>query len=194
MHEWKKNVCAGIFVGGRAQRMNGQAKGLLVAPSGQSIVERFAVLFRSLGIDHVFVGRQSAYAGLGVTMLADAPDVQGPLAGLLALLEWSPTRYVIATACDMPFVSEGLLQKLVAAPDAPIVAPRRDERWEPFFARYEATRVYPLAKARMLINNLSLQGLLDEAKTCELPCNDHEFDELRDWDTPADIEKGHIAR
>jgi molybdopterin-guanine dinucleotide biosynthesis protein A len=88
----------------------------------------------------------------------------------------------------MPFVSRALVGRLLAAPaDAPIVAPRRDARWEPLCARYEASRVLPLAVARAASPHRSLQRLLDEAGAAALPLLPHEDAELRDWDSPADV-------
>jgi len=50
----------------------------------------------------------------------------------------------------MPHVSKGAIEKLLAhAPEAAVVAPRRDEGapWEPLFARYDPARVRPVVEA-----------------------------------------------
>ncbi|HEV3192501.1 MAG TPA: hypothetical protein VGY54_18455, partial [Polyangiaceae bacterium] len=59
---------------------------------------------------------------------------------------------------------------------------------EPLFARYDARRVLPLARRLARERAHSLQRLLDEARAVELPMRADEMNELRDWDTPADIE------
>lgn len=179
---------AGVFVGGAGVRMGGLAKGLLRGPDGSSLVERWAGMLRELGIPIVLVGEGAAYEGLGLPMLKDEPPGVGPLGGLVALLRHAGTRRALAFACDMPFVSRGLVGRLLAAPsDAPVVAPRRDARWEPLCARYEASRVLPLAVARAASPHRSLQRLLDEAGAAALPLLPHEDAELRDWDSPADV-------
>jgi molybdopterin-guanine dinucleotide biosynthesis protein A len=121
-------------------------------------------------------------------VLPDEPPGVGPLGGLIALLRHAGTSPALAFACDMPFVSRALVERLLAAPsDAPIVAPRRDARWEPLCARYEPARVLPLALARAASPHHALQALLDEAGAVALPLLPHEAAELRDWDTPADV-------
>ena len=94
---------------------------------------------------------------------------------------------MIALACDMAHVSGGLLERLLAHADAPIVAPRRDGRWEPLCAVYDAGRVLPLAAARAASQRHSLQGLLDDAGAVALALTAAEQANLRDWDTPEDV-------
>ena len=97
-------------------------------------------------------------------MLADARAAEdlGPLGGLLALLAHAGERAAIAVACDMPFVSPELARRLAETRvAAPAVAARRDGRWEPFFARYDAKVVLPTALAHADARRGSLQALLD---------------------------------
>jgi len=179
---------AGIFVGGPARRMGGRPKGLLEAPDGVTIVERWRAMLADAGAEVVLVGDAAAYAGLGVPALADDPPGVGPLGGLVALLRRAADRPAVAVACDMPFVSRALVERLLAAPDAaPIVAPRREGRWEPLCARYDPARVLPLAVARAASPYHSLQRLLDDAGAAPLPLAPQEADELRDWDSPDDV-------
>ena len=170
--------------------MGGKPKGLLRAPGGEPILERWRRIFGRLGLEHVLVGAHHAYASFGVA-LDDHPGAEGPLAGLLALLEHARGSVVIAVACDMPYVSERLVARLVAAPPAAIVAPRRNGRWEPFFARYDAARVLPGARARAAQGKMALQGLLDSGETNELVLDPGESDQLHDWDTPEDVARSY---
>jgi molybdopterin-guanine dinucleotide biosynthesis protein A len=136
----------------------------------------------------VLVGEAAAYEDLGLPTLKDEPPGVGPLGGLVALLRHAGTVPALAFACDMPFVSRALVERLLAAPpDAPVVAPRRDARWEPFCARYDSARVLPLAVALAASTHHSLQRLLDDAGAAALSLLPHEDAELRDWDTPADV-------
>lgn len=172
-------MIGGIFIGGRGTRMGGVAKGLLEAPEGGSLVQRWATLFRALSIEPVLVGEHEAYANLELPKIADAVKDIGPLGGLLSLLTRGPA---IAVACDMPFVSERLLAKLASFPsDRPIVAPKRDGRWEPLFARYDAGAL-ATARSNASAGRHSLQALLDAAGAEELPLDPSEAAQLEDWD------------
>jgi molybdenum cofactor guanylyltransferase len=176
------SAIAGVFVGGAARRMGGRPKGLLPGPDGVTLVERWRVLLVELGAAIVLVGESQAYAGLGLPMLKDDPS------GIVALLRHGGARPALALACDMPFVSRAILERLLAAPkDAAVVAPRRDGRWEPLCARYDPRRVLPLAISRVASPDRSLQHLLDDIPASELPLSRTEAEELRDWDTPEDV-------
>ena len=176
-------MLAGIFVGGRGARMGGAVKGLLRGPGGEPLVVAIAAAAREAGLEPVLVGAREEYAALGLATVADVADA-GPLGGLVALLEAAHGARAVAIACDMPHVTTALLARLASGPDAPVLAPKRDGRWEPLFARYDAARVLPVARARLARGELALQGLLDEVGAAELATNAEERDALDDWDTP----------
>jgi molybdopterin-guanine dinucleotide biosynthesis protein A len=178
---------AGVFVGGAGARMGGAAKGLLAAPEGGTILDRWVTLLGRAGVEVVLVGRHASYATSGLETLDDEPAGIGPLGGLVALLRRAGSGRTLALACDMPFVSPTLVARLLAAPPAPIVAPRREDRWEPLCARYEAGQVLPHALERVASGQYSLQRLLDVTGATALPLDPTETRELRDWDTPQDL-------
>jgi molybdopterin-guanine dinucleotide biosynthesis protein A len=179
-------VLAGIFVGGASRRMGGRPKGLLVGPDGRTLVARWRDVFAECGVPCMLVGAHPAYAGVGLSMLADVVPDAGPLGGLAALLERS-NAVTIAVAGDMPFVSAAHVRALLDAPPAIAVAAKREGRWEPFFARYDAPRASPVVRARLRAGAHSLQGLLDELGCAELDIGPDAGRMLDDWDTPADI-------
>jgi len=179
-------MLGGIFVGGAGSRMKGAAKGLLRAPSGDTIVEHLARAMREAGLEPVLVGRRGEYATMGLRVIEDAANA-GPIGGLVALLDAANGERVVAIACDMPFVTADLVEKLVHAPGAPIVAPKREGRWEPLFARYDSGRVLGIASDRCARGELALQGLLDAAGAVELDLDEEDAKKLADWDSPEDI-------
>jgi molybdopterin-guanine dinucleotide biosynthesis protein A len=178
---------AGIFVGGASRRMGGRPKGLLLAPSGETIVARWRRMLDALGVPSLLVGKHDAYAPLGIESIEDSPAGIGPLGGLVALLARAGGRRVIAVACDMPFVSEPLLEKLAAHPShACAVAPKRGGMWEPLFARFEGSLPLEVAVRHAQGGRQSLFGVLDAVGAEQLVLSDGELAELRDWDFPAD--------
>jgi molybdopterin-guanine dinucleotide biosynthesis protein A len=159
--------------------MGGRPKGLLLTPEGVPILERWRRMFERLAVPLVLVGDAEPY---GMPSIADDPPGVGPMGGLAALLARGTA---VAVACDMPHVTEALLARLIHAPPAPIVAARRGGRWEPFFARYDAS-LLPRVRASIAAGNRSLQSLFDQAAL--LPLEPEEEPLLRDWDTPEDID------
>jgi molybdopterin-guanine dinucleotide biosynthesis protein A len=182
---------AGIFVGGRSTRMGGRPKGLLEV-GGETIVARWRRVFEELSVPCVLVGDYEPYRRIGLPIIGDDPSATGPLAGLIAFLEYLTTETDapwngVVVACDMPYVSSSLVRKLVAAPSAVVVAPRVDDLWQPFFARYDAPRALEAARSFASRGERKLQRLLDELGASELALDDDERRELRDWDTPEDV-------
>lgn len=185
----------GIFVGGQARRMNGVAKGLLFAPdSGEVLVLRL----RRLVVEAcppatvVLVGQHAAYSHLGLPTLADDPPGIGPLGGLRSLLRRAAREGTcgLALACDLPYVTAPLIARLCEhAPGAPVVAPRVDERWQPFFARYDPIRVLPWLDAAVARGQHALWGLFEQAGEAAevLPMHAGEAAALSDWDEPGDV-------
>lgn len=182
-------MLAGIFVGGTSSRM-GSPKGLLAPPAGApTIVERWIWLCSRVGVRHVLVGRRTEYASLG-DALDDEPRGVGPIGGLHALARHAGHGVVLALACDMPLVTEPLVRRLIHEPDhpeKPILAPRRDGRWEPLFARYDARSMMEILPERIARKEHSLQSLLD-AHADVLETSEEEDELLADWDEPGDMD------
>jgi molybdenum cofactor guanylyltransferase len=168
--------------------MSGRPKGLMQAPGGRTIVERMFDLLAASGVDDaVLVGASAQYEALGLPAIEDQPSGIGPLGGLVALLRRAPGECALAIACDMPFVSRGLVRRLLEAPAAVVVAPWRDGRWEPLCARYDAARMLPIAERCVAEREHALQRVLSVAGATPLPLSGDLLRELHDWDSPEDV-------
>lgn len=179
-------IALGIFAGGLGTRMGSVPKGLLVV-EGETLLARWLRIGAACNLPCLVVGGGNAHAYTG-PVVADVGAELGPLGGLLGLLRHARGEYthVIAVACDMPFVSESLLQRLVAAAPAEVVAPYTEARWQPFFARYEVATLLPKAEALAVSTRHALQGLFGgHAEALSLDAE--ELRQLRDWDTPEDL-------
>ncbi|BDG02198.1 molybdenum cofactor guanylyltransferase [Anaeromyxobacter oryzae] len=99
--------CTGVLVaGGRATRMGGVPKGLLVL-DGEPIAARALRLFRRLFDDVLVVANDPApYAALGARIVPDVVPGKGAPGGVHAALSAASTDWVFAAACDLPFLDE----------------------------------------------------------------------------------------
>lgn len=211
----RSSVLAGVLVGGGGTRMAGAAgvsavgvaKGLLEDETGMPIILRTRALLDSLAVPFVLLGRHpehaARYDALNLIALADEPPGIGPIGGLLALLRYA-TRVnpvspfagvgnVLLLGCDMPYLNETLLQRLIDAPPATALAPYIDGRWQPMFARFAAAAALPCVARRVLAGVTGLQGLLDELQAMRLTLSSGDRQALRDWDCPEDV-SGSISR
>lgn len=188
-------VLVGVFVGGASRRM-GRPKGLLPAPDGTpTLVERLAAVARQAAPSSsvVLVGAADAYAALGFEALPDAPANIGPLGGLVALCERAlETRCdaALALACDLPFVDETMLRKLLGhAPGAAAVAPRVEGTWQPLCARYAPEETLAAARATLDAGQHALWRVLARfgERAVPLQLAPAEAQRLADWDSPQDI-------
>lgn len=183
----------GLFVGGLARRMGGHPKGLLPAPdTGEPLVVRLDRIGRAVGLEPVLVGDAAPYRSAlpALRVIADDPPGIGPLGGLGGLLAAAGDGRTLALACDLPYVSEALVARLVAdASAAPVLAPRASALsvWEPLCARYDAKVVRPALDRLLAKGGRSFQQLLATLTVAELALGPDERTQLRDWDTPEDV-------
>jgi molybdopterin-guanine dinucleotide biosynthesis protein A len=158
-----------------------------------TVVGRTIALAREHCEEVVLVGEADAYASLGLAVVEDDATAvgEGPLPGLVGLLAYARDRRVIALACDMPYVTHELLGRLARAePDASALAPRDGGKWSPLFARYDAPRVEGVARALLASGTRAVHAVLDACDARELVLSARERAVLRDWDEPADLERG----
>lgn len=107
-------VSAAILSGGAARRAGGINKSFM-RPGGRAIIDLQLEGIRPAFGDRVFVvtDRPEDYAPLGLRCVSDAPvpglKSRASLRGLLTALERSPTPWVFALACDMPFPDPQLM-------------------------------------------------------------------------------------
>ena len=159
-------ISAAILAGGRARRFDGADKASLPIGDARIIDRQLAALSAVTG-DVRIVGDPARYSGLGVRVIVDAIPDAGPLGGLYsALLDASHDR-VLVLACDLPFVTAALLQRLVVesgtGEEVDAVVPRSARGLEPLCAVY-SRRCAAAARLRIERGTLQVAGLLDDVR------------------------------
>jgi len=104
----------GVCLCGGASRRMGRDKALLALGERRLIDYPLAALRAVAGTTLLACGERPRYAELGLPLALDAGPGAGPLRGLLAGLEAARTPWVAVLACDMPRVSAGALEALLA--------------------------------------------------------------------------------
>jgi molybdopterin-guanine dinucleotide biosynthesis protein A len=114
-----------VLAGGLARRMGGGDKALITV-GGKTILERVLVRLAPActGVILNANGDPNRFARFGLPVIADSvPDFAGPLAGILAGLDWaaahSPgTVWIASTPGDCPFLPHDLVPRLHEAREA----------------------------------------------------------------------------
>jgi molybdopterin-guanine dinucleotide biosynthesis protein A len=147
-----------VLAGGLARRMGGRDKPLLRI-AGRPIIERVLERFRPQCNDLLLNvnGDPARYAGLGLLVVADEiPDFAGPLAGILAGLDWTAKNqpevgYVASVPGDCPFLPR--LHAARLAENKPLACAKSGD-W-----RHPVVAVWPIALRDDLRRALCEEGL-----------------------------------
>lgn len=108
-----------VLAGGLARRMGGGDKAM-ISIGGKSILDRVLERLRlqTAGIIINANGDPARFAGTGLPVIADSvPGFAGPLAGVLAGLDWAATHkpditYIASVPGDCPFLPRDLVARL----------------------------------------------------------------------------------
>jgi molybdenum cofactor guanylyltransferase len=137
----RSNVNGLILAGGRARRMGGQDKGLILLDGKQMIEHCIARLLPQVG--QVFISANKnieQYDRYGFSVLEDKfGHFEGPLAGLLRAFEYSKDTPVLVVPCDAPFLSTELARRLLESYEetkTSAVIPHDGDRLQPLFGLY----------------------------------------------------------
>lgn len=107
----------GAVIAGGQSRRYGMPKAL-VEVGGERIVDRVVASLREVAGEIVLIANDESLAeAIALPARPDAEEGLGALGGIHTALLWARERDdtgILAVACDMPFLSRGLLQRLVA--------------------------------------------------------------------------------
>lgn len=197
-------VAGVILAGGRATRMGGGDKGLREVAGRRlmdHVIDRLSSQVQAVAINAN--GDPDRWAEFGLPVLADGlPDYPGPLAGVLAGMDWAAENgfsAVVSVAADTPFFPRDLLRGLsdAAGPSGLCLAASPDETGR--IQRQPTFGLWPVALRHDL-----RQALLDGLRKVVLWTDRHQAgqavftgaaDPFFNVNTPEDLEMAEdIAR
>jgi molybdopterin-guanine dinucleotide biosynthesis protein A len=151
-----------ILVGGKSSRMGTDKSRLML--EGKTAVERIADEMRSATSSVRVVGADAGAAGI----IADIHAEWGPLGGIQAALTASKHDWCLIVACDLPFVTCELFERLIQLSDesAEAIVPLQDDsRPQPLCAIYRRQPCLLAAERAIDNGEHSPRALLDKVKT-----------------------------
>jgi molybdopterin-guanine dinucleotide biosynthesis protein A len=164
-----------ILAGGSGSRM-GKRKDLLTVGGKSFIARAREALMPVTGGRVVVVGNiDSDECGrLGLRIIPDIEIANGEnstrrasIIGLFTAVSYSTTSWAAVLACDLPFVSSSLFTRIAefCADNCDAIVPvQPDGRLQPLCALYRCETCVPAIKTRLIGNNWSLNGLLDQLR------------------------------
>ena len=157
-----------ILAGGASSRMRSN-KALLPVVGGRFIEvihRQMRALFQNVML---VTNTPEQYAFLGSPMVADRFPGRGPLAGIHAALQQSPTSRIMVVACDMPYLNEALIRHLATlSSTADVVIPESDSGLEPLHALY-ATSCLPAIEAALSTGRKRIVSFFDDVQVEQVP-------------------------
>lgn len=133
------NISGLILAGGRAQRMGGEDKGLVLL-NGQAMIE-YVLASLAPQVQSVAINANRSveqYQAYGHPVIRDElSDFQGPLAGFASGLKQCSTDYMVIAPCDGPLLCNDYVQRLhqsAVAQGAQISVASDGKRLQPVYA------------------------------------------------------------
>lgn len=103
-----------ILAGGESKRMNGNDKGL-VDFNGQPLIAHVINALENQIDDFVISANRNfdTYKQFSPNVIPDISEMHGPLSGIAAALPACKHEHVLVIPCDMPYLPDDLVDKLV---------------------------------------------------------------------------------
>ena len=160
-------VAAAILAGGAARRMGGANKSALKI-GDRAIFERQLAVLRPLCDPVIVVANDDArVAGYDLTRVGDLIPGAGPLGGLLTAIVASHRDRTLVVACDLPFLSTALVERLIRPSQADVVIPHGPRGYEPLCATWRAG-CEAAVRQRIAAGRLDVVGLLPALQVEEI--------------------------
>ena len=142
----KNDITGVILAGGRARRMGGADKGLVLF-NGKPLIEYVIdALEPQVGCLLINANRNhEKYRSYEFDVISDElADYCGPLAGMACVLNKIDTPYLVTVPCDTPFITDNLVKNLsssIVHENTEISVAHNGERLQPVFCMMKKTLI-----------------------------------------------------
>lgn len=158
-----------ILAGGKSSRMGFNKA--FIEINGGTIINRTIKIFKNL-FDEVFIVANDIplYEGLGVPVYSDIFKESGSLGGIYTALFHSSSKSAFVAACDMPFLEEKAIEKMLSIPNVEAhdaIVPHINGKYHPLHAIYSKRcmkKIEPMIKD----GNLRISSLISGIKAKRL--------------------------
>jgi molybdopterin-guanine dinucleotide biosynthesis protein A len=196
-----ENTIGILLAGGRAARMGGGDKSLKLVggmPILARVISRLQPQCESLILNAN--GDAGRFAAFGLTTFADdVPDFPGPLAGILAGLDFiathSPeTRWALSIATDTPFLPDDLVRRLHASRtgDDMLACARSGTRIHPIIALWPVVLRHDLRHALINEELRKVEAFISRYPVAYAEWNTEPFDPFFNANRPQDLVEAEI--
>lgn len=138
----------------------------------ETMVERLAAQLAPVTSSVTLVGRPQTYAGHSLPSIPDVHEKWGALGGIHAALLAARTGWIIVVACDLPFVTRDLFERLKSFVDESpsefidsIVPLQSDGRPQPVCALYRRETCLPEIERLVSAGEHTPRALLANVRT-----------------------------
>lgn len=162
-----KEITGIILAGGKSLRM-GSDKGMMLL-KGKKFIEYIIEAIRPVTNRIIIIANNENYNYLGYPIYKDIIKDCGPMGGIYTGLTYSETEKNLVVSCDIPFISEELLNYIIRnGDDCEIAIPEHDGKIEPLCALYSKNCT---TKFKGLIekNKFKMKEAIDYFKVKKLP-------------------------
>ncbi|WP_298610141.1 molybdenum cofactor guanylyltransferase MobA [uncultured Thiothrix sp.] len=165
-----------ILAGGQGRRMGGVDKGL-IEWQGRPFIEHLLAALQAQ-VDAIIINanrNQAIYQSYGFPVISDqAPDYQGPLAGLAAAMHTVKTLYILTIPCDSFYLAPDFAARMLQVlntTQAELVIAHDGEQLQPTYALVPITLLSNL-EAFLARGERKLRAWYAEQRMATVNCSD----------------------
>ena len=164
------NTCTGVILaGGKNSRLPGRKKGFRTVGEARILDKTLDLFSKVFSQVILVVNDPKDFCGTDAMVVTDMDPSGCALAGLYTGLFHALNPWVYASACDVPFASEGVIRYLLAnrKPGKEIIIPRSREGLEPLSALYHKSCL-PLMEKNLAQKQFMIKKFFRPRKVWEI--------------------------